>query len=67
MEGQLYSSDDEETDPYVLGFSGLLQKYSSAYARGGGTGLAADAGGHISTEARVVISSWLVQIVVLPS
>ena len=32
------SSDDEETDPYVLGFSGLLQKYSSAYARGGGDG-----------------------------
>ena len=29
--------------------------------------LAAVAGGHISTEARVVISSWLAQIVVLPS
>ena len=33
----------------------------------GGTGLAADAGGHISMDARVVTSSWLVQIVALPS
>ena len=29
--------------------------------------LAAVAGGHISMEARVVISSWLVQIVIVPS
>ena len=32
------SSDDEETDPFLLGFSGLLQKMSSAHARGGGDG-----------------------------
>ena len=31
------------------------------------TGLAADAGGHIGMDARVVTSSWLVQIVALPS
>ena len=29
--------------------------------------LAAVAGGHISMEARVVIYSWLVQIVIVPS
>ena len=32
------SSDDEEIDPNQYGIRGLLQKMSTAYARGGGDG-----------------------------